>query len=149
MDSRDLPPLLPSRKRTMTSSASAGGGGALDDPSEKMTIMPLGGGQEVGRSCIVVTYRGCTVMLDCGLHTSRKGIDALPFLDIGCDLESVDLLLVTHFHMDHVACLPYLTEHTMFQVRTTRAVVPGRCALTPLAHPTLPLSVLLPRVASS
>jgi cleavage and polyadenylation specificity factor subunit 3 len=57
-----------------------------------MTIMPLGGGQEVGRSCIVVQYRGATVMLDCGLHTQRKGLDALPFLDIGVDLDTVDLV---------------------------------------------------------
>ena len=33
------------------------------------------------------------------------------------DLEKVDVLLVTHFHMDHVACLPYLTEKTNFAGR--------------------------------
>ena len=36
---------------------------------------------------------------------------------LSLQLEEVDLLLVTHFHMDHVACLPYLTEHTMFKGR--------------------------------
>jgi len=77
-----------------SAAAAAGEALGLDDPSEKMTIMPLGGGQEVGRSCIVVSYRGCTVMLDCGLHTSRRGLDALPFLDVGVDLQAVDLLLV-------------------------------------------------------
>jgi cleavage and polyadenylation specificity factor subunit 3 len=43
-------------------------------------------------------------------------LDALPFFDM-CDLDQVDLLLVTHFHMDHMACLPYLTEHTNFSGR--------------------------------
>jgi cleavage and polyadenylation specificity factor subunit 3 len=95
-------------------------------PREKMTIIPLGGGQEVGRSCIVVQYRGKTIMLDCGLHTQRVGHEALPLLDY-FELETVDLLLVTHFHMDHVACLPYLTEKTMFagrifMTRPTKAV---------------------------
>lgn len=40
---------------------------------EEMTIMPLGGGQEVGRSCILLKYRGRTVMLDCGNHPGREG----------------------------------------------------------------------------
>ena len=40
---------------------------------EEMTIMPLGGGQEVGRSCILLKYSGRTVMLDCGNHPGREG----------------------------------------------------------------------------
>jgi cleavage and polyadenylation specificity factor subunit 3 len=40
---------------------------------EEMTIMPLGGGQEVGRSCVLLKYRGRTVMLDCGNHPGREG----------------------------------------------------------------------------
>ena len=34
------------------------------------------------------------------------------------NLEEVDLLLVTHFHLDHAGALPYLfTEHIKFQGR--------------------------------
>eukprot|EP01035_Chromulina_nebulosa_P022286 gene22286-28866_t len=33
-----------------------------------MTITPLGGGQEVGRSCIIVQFKGRNIMLDCGSH---------------------------------------------------------------------------------
>jgi|AntAceMinimDraft_5_1070358.scaffolds.fasta_scaffold207611_1 cleavage and polyadenylation specificity factor subunit 3 len=91
-----------SRKRPVTAVGAGPAAGAAPGargnelvegaPSDRMTIMPLGGGQEVGRSCIVVQYRGATVMLDCGLHTQRKGLDALPFLDIGVDLDTVDLV---------------------------------------------------------
>ena len=63
-------------------------------PREKMEIIPLGGGQEVGRSCIVVKYRGKIIMLDCGLHSQKVGHEALPLLDIFDDLPKVDLLLV-------------------------------------------------------
>ena len=66
----------------MASGESSGGAGGVDGPQEKMQIIMLGGGQEVGRSCVVVQHRGCSVMLDCGLHTQRKGLDALPFLDV-------------------------------------------------------------------
>lgn len=31
------------------------------------------------------------------------------------NLETIDLVLVTHFHLDHAAALPYLTEHTSFK----------------------------------
>merc|ERR1719447_2366828 len=73
------------------------------DPSDFLSITPLGSGQEVGRSCLVIKYKGKSVLLDCGLHPARKGPDAMPFLDF-LDLDSVDLMLVTHFHIDHAAC---------------------------------------------
>jgi hypothetical protein len=96
------PPLNRKRPVTAVGSGPVAGGApgvrgselAEGASSDRMTIMPLGGGQEVGRSCIVVQYRGATVMLDCGLHTQRKGLDALPFLDIGVELGAVDLVRV-------------------------------------------------------
>ena len=48
---------------------------------DTLTITPLGSGQEVGRSCHLITFRGRTVLLDCGIHPGRSGLDALPFLD--------------------------------------------------------------------
>jgi cleavage and polyadenylation specificity factor subunit 3 len=82
-----------------------------------MVITPLGGGQEVGRSCIVLDYRGRSVMLDCGTHPGREGSDSLPFFDALEDPSAIDLVLVTHFHIDHCAGLPYFTEKTNFKGR--------------------------------
>lgn len=31
-------------------------------------IVPLGAGQDVGRSCVIVEVGGRTVMFDCGIH---------------------------------------------------------------------------------
>ena len=81
-----------------------------------MEITPLGSGCEVGRSCIIVTFKGATVMFDCGAHPAYTGLDALPFFD-EIDPSSVDLCLVTHFHMDHCGAVPYLTEKTNFRGR--------------------------------
>ncbi|CAN0025303.1 unnamed protein product, partial [Discosporangium mesarthrocarpum] len=39
-----------------------------EDDQETMRIMPIGAGNEVGRSCIVLKYMGKTIMLDCGIH---------------------------------------------------------------------------------
>lgn len=92
-----------------------------------MEITPLGAGQEVGRSCHLVKFRGWTIMLDCGIHPGRSGLDALPFLDT-VELSNVDFLLVSHFHIDHAAGVPYLTEKTdfkgrVFMTHATKAVM--------------------------
>jgi cleavage and polyadenylation specificity factor subunit 3 len=82
---------------------------------EEMTIMPLGGGQEVGRSCILLQYQSRNILLDCGCHPGREGVDSLPFFDAIENTENIDLILITHFHIDHCAALPYFTEKTNFR----------------------------------
>jgi cleavage and polyadenylation specificity factor subunit 3 len=79
-----------------------------------MTVTPLGAGQEVGRSCHVLEFRGTTVLLDCGIHPGYDGLNGLPFLD-RIEPESIDVCLITHFHLDHAASLPYLTQRTNFK----------------------------------
>lgn len=64
------------------------------DPSDELTFIALGGGNEVGRSCHIIEYKGKTVMLDAGIHPSYEGFNALPFYD-EYDLSTVDLLLIT------------------------------------------------------
>lgn len=100
----------------------------MDTISEEMVITPLGGGQEVGRSCIMLKYQNRTIMLDCGCHPGREGNDSLPFFDALDSPEEVDLILITHFHIDHCAALPYFTERTdfkgrIFMTHATKAVM--------------------------
>lgn len=52
-------------------------------------------------------------MFDCGVHPAYSGLASLPFFD-PVDLDEVDILLATHFHLDHAAALPYLMEKTNF-----------------------------------
>jgi len=79
-----------------------------------MTFTPLGSGQEVGRSCHLLQFRNTTILLDCGIHPGYEGMGGLPFFD-QCEPEKVDVLLVTHFHLDHAGSLPYFTERTKFK----------------------------------
>ncbi|KAL7576975.1 hypothetical protein ACA910_006730 [Epithemia clementina (nom. ined.)] len=81
-----------------------------------MMITPLGAGQEVGRSCHVMEFRGMTILLDCGIHPGYDGLNGLPFLD-RIEPDQIDVVLITHFHLDHAASLPYLTERTNFKGR--------------------------------
>ena len=54
-------------------------------------------------------------MLDCGIHPGYSGLRSLPYLD-EIALDEVDVMLVTHFHLDHCAAVPYVTGHTNFKV---------------------------------
>merc|ERR1739848_980446 len=92
-----------------------------------MCITPLGSGQEVGRSCHLLKFLNTTILLDCGIHPGYEGVHGLPYFDT-IDPESVDVLLISHFHLDHAASLPYFTERTgfngrIFMTHPTKAVI--------------------------
>ena len=83
-------------------------------PGDFMEIMPLGAGSEVGRSCIYIECKGRRILLDCGIHPANDGIHALPYLDV-IKPRDIDLLLVTHFHLDHCGGVPYFLQKTDFK----------------------------------
>ncbi|KZM20297.1 hypothetical protein ST47_g8482 [Ascochyta rabiei] len=86
------------------------------DPADELMFLCLGGGNEVGRSCHILQYKGKTVMLDAGMHPAYEGLSAMPFYD-DFDLSTVDVLLISHFHVDHAASLPYVLAKTNFKGR--------------------------------
>jgi len=55
--------------------------------------------------------------LDCGIHPAYAGIQGLPYFDELDDPASIDLLLISHFHLDHAAALPFFLEKTTFKGR--------------------------------
>ncbi|KPP76266.1 cleavage and polyadenylation specificity factor subunit 3-like [Scleropages formosus] len=94
--------------------------------------MLFGAGQEVGRSCIILEFKGRKIMLDCGIHPGLEGMDALPYIDL-IDPAEIDLLLISHrcrflftgdtflggsFHLDHCGALPWFLQKTSFKGRT-------------------------------
>jgi len=87
-----------------------------DETGELLEIVPLGAGSEVGRSCVIAKFKGKTLMFDCGIHPGYAGIASLPYFD-EIDLSEVDALLVTHFHLDHCAAVPFLVGRTDFNGR--------------------------------
>ncbi|CAH0394985.1 unnamed protein product [Bemisia tabaci] len=90
------------------------------EESDVLSIRPLGAGQEVGRSCIMLEFKGKKIMLDCGIHPGLSGMDALPFVDL-IEAHEIDILLVSHFHLDHSGALPWFLLKTSFK---------GRCYMT-------------------
>ncbi|CAG8594431.1 10755_t:CDS:10 [Cetraspora pellucida] len=88
----------------------------ITDENDVLQITALGAGNEVGRSCLVIQYKGKIIMLDAGVHPAYNGLAALPFYD-EIDPATVDVLLISHFHLDHAASLPYFLEKTTFEGR--------------------------------
>lgn len=102
----------------------------IDVNGEILEIIPLGSGSEVGRSCVVMRFRNKNIMFDCGIHPAYNGLGSLPYFD-EIDPQSIDVLLITHFHLDHCGALPYFLEKTGFK---------GECFMT---HPTKAIYKLL------
>ncbi|XP_013136925.1 PREDICTED: cleavage and polyadenylation specificity factor 73 [Papilio polytes] len=100
----------------MTTNPRKGTDPAPMEESDQLTIRPLGAGQEVGRSCIMLEFKGKKIMLDCGIHPGLSGMDALPFVDL-IEADEVDLLLISHFHLDHSGALPWFLTKTSFKGR--------------------------------
>ncbi len=103
----------------------------------KIDIFPLGAGQEVGRSCILLSFgEEKRVLLDCGVHMGFKDHRKYPNFDLLYDKFNsnninsiIDLVLVSHFHLDHCASLPILTEEKKYNGKIlasepTKAIVP-------------------------
>ncbi|KAL6051630.1 Integrator complex subunit 11 [Balamuthia mandrillaris] len=96
-------------------------------------IVPLGAGQDVGRSCILVSLGGKNVMFDCGMHMGYH--DARRFPDFsyisktGNFTSALDCIIITHFHLDHCGALPFFTEMCgyhgpVYMTHPTKAICP-------------------------
>ncbi len=65
--------------------------------------------KDVGASAHYIEIGSFRVMIDCGLHPKLAGTPALPNLDKISD-DTLDLICVTHAHLDHCAALPVLAK---------------------------------------
>jgi Cft2 family RNA processing exonuclease len=95
-----------------------------------ITFTVLGGGGEVGAACFQVDFNGCRVLLDCGTHPKKDGLDALPALSL---LNTApDALVVSHGHADHIGAVPFLLRE--FPLTRTYATVPTVSIMDRMLH---------------
>ena len=114
------------------------------DPTDELMFLCLGGGNEVGRSCHIIQYKGKTVMvlyssllcdqclrgtflkLDAGIHPAYEGLAALPYYD-EFDLSTVDVLLISQY-------VTVLVSYTKSVIDTGLADTASNCADTIMGH---------------
>ena len=88
----------------------------------EIKVTPLGAGQDVGRSCLLVNIGSKNIMLDCGMHMGFQDERRFPDFSYIAEKEEgaglggdtltghIDCVIISHFHLDHCGALPYMTE---------------------------------------
>ncbi|XP_044729979.1 integrator complex subunit 11 [Chrysoperla carnea] len=98
-----------------------------------LKITPLGAGQDVGRSCILLSMGGKNIMLDCGMHMGyndeRRFPDFSYITPEGPLTGHIDCVIISHFHLDHCGALPYMSEMVgytgpIYMTHPTKAIAP-------------------------
>ena len=96
-------------------------------------MTPLGAGQDVGRSCLLLSIGGKNIMLDCGMHMGFSDDRRFPdFAYVTTDeplTEHIDCVIISHFHLDHCGALPFMTEMVgyngpIYMTVPTKAIAP-------------------------
>ncbi|KAM9370327.1 integrator complex subunit 11 [Phaethornis superciliosus] len=99
----------------------------------EIKVTPLGAGQDVGRSCILVSIAGKNVMLDCGMHMGynddRRFPDFSYITQNGRLTDFLDCVIISHFHLDHCGALPFFSEMVgydgpIYMTHPTKAICP-------------------------
>nr|XP_057941613.1 integrator complex subunit 11 [Doryrhamphus excisus]XP_057941615.1 integrator complex subunit 11 [Doryrhamphus excisus] len=99
----------------------------------EIKVTPLGAGQDVGRSCIIVSIGGKNIMLDCGMHMGfnddRRFPDFSYITQNGRLTDFLDCVIISHFHLDHCGALPYMSEMVgydgpIYMTHPTKAICP-------------------------
>jgi hypothetical protein len=69
----------------------------------------LGGARQVGRSAILLQTPNSKILLDCGVDVASQDKDKFPFFNVPeFDINTLDAVIISHAHLDHVGLLPYL-----------------------------------------
>ncbi|MBE0551596.1 MAG: MBL fold metallo-hydrolase [Ignavibacterium sp.] len=74
-----------------------------------ISFLPLGGGNEIGANSYYLNFNGNGIIIDCGIHPQKTGLESLPNFDLIKD-KSVDSCLISHAHQDHIGSLPFLVK---------------------------------------
>ncbi len=76
---------------------------------EWIRVTFLGGGRQVGRSCILLQTPNTKILMDCGMNPAVSGRERFPYLDAAeFKINEIDAIILSHAHLDHSAIIPYL-----------------------------------------
>jgi Cft2 family RNA processing exonuclease len=75
-----------------------------------MKLTDLNRHGEIGANSIFIQIGPFNILVDAGLHPKKMGYDALPDFEPIEEID-LDLIILTHCHLDHLGALPVVTAH--------------------------------------
>ncbi|MEO2223030.1 MBL fold metallo-hydrolase [Priestia megaterium] len=78
-----------------------------------VSVTVLGGGDQIGGSCLVISIGDSHLMIDAGAFVNSKeskSLDLFPLEERGITLSDLDGVIITHAHMDHIGNIHILHE---------------------------------------
>ncbi len=79
---------------------------------EWIRVTMLGGGRQVGRSCVFLQTPESRILLDCGINVAVTDETMYPHLEVPeFDIKELDAVILSHSHVDHVGFVPYLFKY--------------------------------------
>lgn len=91
-----------------------------------MKLTFLGATHEVTGSCTLLTAAGKCILIDCGMEQGKDVYENAP-LPIAAG--SVDMVLLTHAHIDHTGCVPMLVKNGFSGPIYTTAATTDLCEI--------------------
>lgn len=105
-------------------------------PEGGLRVVALGGIGEVGRNMTVFEFDGRLLIVDCGVlfpEDAQPGVDLIlpDFRAIEDRLDTIDALVLTHGHEDHIGAVPFLLrlrpDLPIYGSRFTLALLAAKC----------------------
>ena len=69
-----------------------------------------GAAQDVTGSCHLIECAGKRILVDCGMIQGSRELDEENAAPFGFDAAAIDIVLLTHAHLDHTGRLPLLVK---------------------------------------
>ncbi|GAB6138971.1 ribonuclease J [Halanaerobaculum tunisiense] len=93
--------------------------------TQEVSIIPLGGREEVGKNLIVIEYNQQLLVLDCGIKfptADMPGVNlVMPKIDyLIKNQEKIKGLFVSHGHEDHIGAIPFLLSQINIPIYGTQ-----------------------------
>lgn len=82
----------------------------MNSLDHKITLQFLGAAGTVTGSKYLLTTPSKTILIDCGLFQGLKELRLLNWKEFSVDPKTIDVVLLTHGHLDHVGYLPRLVR---------------------------------------
>ena len=114
------------------------------ESASKLSVIPLGGLEQIGLNITAFIYEDSIIVVDCGLAfpaDDMLGID-LVIPDITYLLENADKVkgfVITHGHEDHIGALPYILKQLnapVYGTRLTMGIIENKLDEHGLLHDT-------------